>query len=100
MDLCHGINPHQSVAGMVADYNKREAALDAAAEDPCSVDASVPIEEMAPSTEGLRMVAKGRLNPETGYEIPPTVKARSAERKQFGTISPEYLRGYDGIVWE
>jgi len=97
MDLTHGINVHQEVAGMVADYNKREAKADADALKEC---AGVPYAEMEPSKEGTYLVRKGRVNPFTGAEISPTSKTRSVQRKQFGPVSPEYAKGYDGIKWD
>ncbi len=98
MDLTHGINPYQSVEGMVHDYEKREAAADAALHDPD--ECTTPREHMEPARESLDLVRRGRLCADTGAEIPPTSKTRAVQRKQFGTPSPLYLKGYEGIRWD
>lgn len=97
-DITCGVNPHQSVAGMVAEYEAKEAKKDAECYDPDATD--VPKEEMEPSREGVEMVRKGRLNADTGVEIPPTSKTRACQIKQFGRVSPAYLRGYEAISWD
>lgn len=92
IDLTYGINPHQSVKGMVHDYNKREAALDAEA---CS--GVIPKEEMEPNREGERMVARGRLNPDTGHEIPLSSKARKIAS---WIPSEQFMNNYDAMNWD
>jgi len=90
MDLTHGINPHQSVAGMVADYEAREAKKDAEA----IADATA---EPGFNLEAERYVQRGRLDPETGIEIPLTSKAR---RLSCWNPSQAFLEGYDQIRWD
>lgn len=82
------------VQDMVKEYEAQEAARDAAAE---SELCNVPKEEMEPSREGEAMVKRGRLNPETGQEIPLTAKARTVALKQFGVVSEAYKTGYTRI---
>lgn len=96
-DLTYGVNPHQSVKGMVAEYEAKEARKDAAMHDPDATD--IPKEEMEPSREGERLVSRGRLNPVDGQEIPLTSKARTAAIKAF-CPSPEYLSNFDSICWD
>jgi len=96
MDLTYGVNPNQSVEGMVRDFNKREAQKDAAVAAELEFQKK---ENMEPNKESIALVSKGRLNPHTGIEIPPTAKTRSSQVKQFGTPSQEYLDGYDQINW-
>lgn len=91
-DLTMGINPHQDVAGMVADYEKKQAALDAEAE----ATKPIPRSEMDVDREGERLVAKGRLNPQTGAEIPMTAKARTLSR---WVPSQRYIQNFDQIRW-
>lgn len=92
MDLTHGINPHQSVDGMVNDYNKQQAQLDAEAEG----TAPVPKQEMAVNREAERLVQRGRLNPATGHEIPMTPKAKTLSR---WTPSQRYMDNFSQIIW-
>jgi len=94
MDLTHGINPHQDVKGMVADYDKREAQEDA------DLPEDIPKEHMEPSEEAIGMIRKGRLNASNGAEIPPTSKTKAVQKKQFGVIDKTYLDNFDGIQWE
>lgn len=95
-DITHGVNPYQSVDGMVAEYNKKEEAKAKASgvDDLCNT----PKEEMEPNYEAVKMVDRGRLDPTTGTEIPLTTKARTVLVKQC-TPSPEYLTNYDQIKW-
>jgi hypothetical protein len=72
-DLTHGINPYQSVEGMVHDYEKKVAQEEAKLHDPDVID--TPRSQMDVSREGERLVAKGRLCRKTGREIPLTAKA-------------------------
>lgn len=41
-----------------------------------------------------------RLDPETGYVEPRTLKDKSARNKQFGVVSEAYKTGYDRISWK
>jgi hypothetical protein len=90
MDLTYGINPHQDVAGMVHDYEKREAKADADA-----IAAATAEPEF--NLEAERLVQRGRLNPETGAEIPLSSKAR---RIAGWVPSEAFLRGFDNIRWD
>jgi hypothetical protein len=96
MDLTYGINPHQSATAMAKEYREREAKADA---DALSATEDIPKEEMEVNREGEQYVARGRLNPETGAEIPLTSKARTVISKQC-CPTPAYLRGYDNIRWD
>lgn len=96
-DPTYGINIHQDAEACAADYEKKIAKEEAIAADPYETD--IPKEHMEPSKEALDYVRKGRLDAETGAEIPPTSKTRTAQVKQFGTISQAYLKGYDCIRW-
>lgn len=89
-DLTYGINPHQSVEGMVHDYEKREAQRDAEA----LADATA---EPGFNYEAERYVQRGRLCPETGIEIPLTDKARKVAS---WVPTPAFCRGYDAIRWD
>lgn len=98
IDPTYGVNPHQSVEGMVKEYENKQKWEDKKLSDPD--DASdIPKEAMEPTRDAERMAATGRLNPETGLEIPPTSKTRTVARKQFGTPSRAYLRNFDLINW-
>jgi len=85
----YGVDPHQDVQDCVKDFQKLH--------EPEVEDVPDPQE---PNREAQAYVAKGRLDPETGYEIPPTDKSRTCQTKQFGTISAEYLRNYDLVRWD
>ena len=94
MDLTHGINPHQSAKAMAEDYKRQVAAADAAAE---AEAAPIPKEEMDVNLEAERFVSRGRLNPETGAEIPLSDKSR----KVWSWVpSQAFLDGYDQIRWD
>jgi hypothetical protein len=93
-DLTHGINPYQSVEGMVHDYEKKVAQEEAELHDPDVID--TPRHEMDVSREGERLVAKGRLCPKTGREIPLTDKARRLTR---WVPSKKFIRNFDLIMW-
>jgi hypothetical protein len=96
-DLTHGINPYQSVEGMVKDYEKKVAREEATLQDPDITDGRVPRSEMEPNREGELMVSKGRLNPETGAEIPLTPKAR----KVLSFVpSARYIKNFEAIRWD
>jgi len=90
MDLTYGINPHQSVEGMVHDYEKREAKKDAEALAEATAEPEFNL-------EAERYVQRGRLDPETGIEIPLTDKAR---RVASWVPSPSFLRNFDQIRWD
>lgn len=92
MDLTYGINPHQSVDGMVKDYQKQQQRLDAEAK----ATEPQPKEEMEPNREAERMVNRGRLNPVTGAEIPLTDKARTI---MSWVPSERFLQNFDQIAW-
>ena len=69
-------------------------------------DEKVPLKDQIESYSNAmpvndREAAKygSRLNHKTGEVDQKTSKAVSSERRQFGTPSPEYLNGYDAIVW-
>jgi hypothetical protein len=96
--LLNGINPYQDVAGMVHDYEKQQATEAARLHDPDDMS-GVPYEALEPNREAVGYVKAGRLDPLTGAEIPPTSKTRAVQKNQFGTISREYLLGYDRIKW-
>lgn len=98
LDPTYGVNPHQSIEGMVKEYEKNQYWEDKKYQDSDDVS-DIPKEAMEPTRDAERMVAKGRLNPDTGIEILPTTKARTAQQKQFGRLSENYLRGYDLIAW-
>lgn len=89
-DLTYGINPYQSVEGMVHDYEAREAKKDQEAIDASSAEPEFNL-------EAERYVQRGRLNPETGAEIPLTDKAR---RVASWTPSPEFMKNYEQIRWD
>lgn len=90
MDLTHGINPYQDVAGMVHDYEKRERKKDA--------DALAAAEaEPEFNLEAERYVQRGRLDRNTGMEIPLTDKARKVAS---WTPSPTFMKNYDQIRWD
>lgn len=88
MDETFGVNVHQDIQGCVEDFNKLHEPVNEPTPDPCE-----------PNQEAVNYVRKGRLDPETGLEIPVTPKTRTAQVRQFGTPSKEYLRGYDMICW-
>lgn len=90
-----GVNPHQSVEGMVAEYNKKQEAEEARLHDPDLCD--TPKEEMEVNREAERYVARGRLDPETGAEIPLTPKARKVAS---WVPSEAFLNRYDLIKWD
>lgn len=89
VDPTFGINVHQDVQGCVEEYNKLNEPEIQETPDP-----------QEPNREAEAYVAKGRLDPETGTEIPVTAKSRTAVLKQFGTISRAYLKGYEAIRWD
>jgi hypothetical protein len=92
VDPTYGVNPHQSVEGMVKEYEKKvgQADKDSAACNP------VPKSEMDVDREGERLVAKGRLDPETGQEIPLTPKARKLTQ---WVPSQRFMDNFDLIKW-
>lgn len=95
-DLTNGINPWQSVEGMVHDYEKQVAAEEAKHYDPDIQDGSIPKSEMDVNREAEALVAKGRLNPENGAEIPLTDKAR---RLTQWVPNQKFLDGFEGTRW-
>lgn len=84
-----GVNVHQDIQGCVEEFNKLHEPEIEQEPDPDE-----------PNREALDYVAKGRLDPATGIEIPCTHKARSCALKQFGSISEAYKQGYDKIKWD
>ena len=91
MDETYGVNPHQSVEGMVAEYEKAEAKKDADV-----LGAETPKEEMEVNREAERFVQRGRLNADTGVEIPLTSKARKIAS---WNPSQKFLNNFDLINW-
>jgi hypothetical protein len=93
MDLTYGINPNQEVAGMVADYNKREALADATVAQEAEASRK---ENMEPNRDAALAISKGRLNPSTGVEIPMTPKARKIAS---WVPSSKFIQNFDQIRW-
>lgn len=91
MNETYGVNPHQSVEGMVADYEKAEAQADADV-----LGAETPKEEMEVNREAERFVQRGRLDPETGVEIPLSSKARKIAS---WNPSEKFKNNFDLICW-
>lgn len=95
IDLTHGINPHQSVEGMVHDWNKKEAKADAEADATAN-------DKPEFNYDNERMVKRGRLNADTGIEIPMTPKARKVASwvpsKQFQDNFDLIDWGYDEVL--
>ena len=88
------LNMNQPVQDIVRDY---ETKVHENSGESCK---AVPREHMEPNREAAEYARKGRLDVKTGMEIPPTSKTRVTQAKQFGTVSPEYKRGYDLIEWD
>jgi hypothetical protein len=80
---------------MVHDYEKKVASETNATYDDCIVN--TPREAMEPLRENEQAVARGRLCPLSGREIPLTDKARVLTK---WNPSPAFLKGYDLIAWD
>jgi len=92
IDPTYGINMNQDVSGIVKEYEAQEAKADAD-----SLADDTPKEEMEVNREALEYVAKGRLDPETGREIPLTSKARHiASWRPTARFKNNYLK----IIWD
>jgi hypothetical protein len=87
----YGVNVHQDVEGCVEDFKRIH--------EPDS-EPDIPKEHMQPEREALDYVRKGRLDPNTGFEIPSTSKTRTAQAKQFGMPSQAWLKNFDLIAWD
>ena len=94
LDPTYGVNVHQSVEGMVKEYENKQHWEEKKYED--SDEPVLPKEQMEPTAEAQRLVAQGKLNPETGYEIPRTAKASRLTR---WNPSEKFKNNFDLICW-
>jgi CelD/BcsL family acetyltransferase involved in cellulose biosynthesis len=90
-DLTYGVNPHQSVAGMVAEYNamqEKEAEEERKHEE--------ALRNPGVNKDNERLIAKGRMNGETGMLVPLTEKAKTISR---WIPSERFKSNFDAIHW-
>ena len=89
-DPTYGVNPHQSVEGMVKEYENKVHWEEKDLQD------DLPTEQHEPTREAERLVAKGRLDADTGFEIPLMAKASRLTR---WNPSQKFKNNFDLINW-